>query len=668
MKKLFSVRATILAGGLLLQLTTLCLHSHGAAGNVDLSFDPGSGVNGAVTVLALQSDGKVIIGGEFTLVKGLARTGIARLNADGSGDPGFDAQTDSYSFDHVRSVALQGDGKVLVNHDWGIVRLNSNGSLDNSFAANLYFPVYWDGDPVVNAIAVQPDGKIVVGGYFFTESGTNVNFGLARLNTDGSLDPGFNASSWEVRLIALQPDGKLLAYGSGFARYNTNGSQDLTFSPAAEFNGLDTVISLTVQPDAKLLVGGYFATVSGTNRNGIARLNANGTLDHTFNAGTGTNSSIVSVVVQPDGKVLIGGHFSLGNSTNRHQIARLNANGSADVAFDAGIGADSFIERAVLQSDGKVLIGGYFTTVNGTNRNHLARLNTTGTLDGNFNPGREISRGSVLVQPDGKVIVGNVRLNADGSLDNSYVPTNSPVFPADLSFPGSDYSIATCSAVQSDGKRLIGGYFVSSYTDPWDGGITRWNTYFLRRFNADASRDTNFEQAIGPADYGQIETLRALALQPDGKVLVGGIFTSMKGTNHYGIARLNANGTLDNGFNAGAQSVSSILLQADGRIFIAGGFYYVNGTSRGGIARLDANGNLDNSFNPGTGANGSVASFTFQPDGKLLIGGSFTTVNGTSRNRIARLNANGSLDGSFDPGTGANGLFARSRCSRMAMS
>jgi uncharacterized delta-60 repeat protein len=114
-------------------------------------------------------------------------------------------------------------------------------------------------------------------------------------------------------------------------------------------------------------------------------------------------------------------------------------------------------------------------------------------------------------------------------------------------------------------------------------------------------------------------------------------------------------GALDTGFNAAAQSIWSLLLQTDGRIFIAGGFAFVNGTNRGGIARLNANGTLDNSFNPGTGANLTVSSFAIQPDGKVLIGGDFTTVNGTNRNHIARLNTNGSLDSSFNPGTGVGG-------------
>ena len=117
MKKLNLVRTIILAGSLLPQLSTLCFHARGAAGEVDLSFDPGSGVNGTVKVAALQADGKAIIGGEFTTVKGLVRNGVARLNADGSLDTHFNASIDSsydeyYGYAIVASVAVQADGTV----------------------------------------------------------------------------------------------------------------------------------------------------------------------------------------------------------------------------------------------------------------------------------------------------------------------------------------------------------------------------------------------------------------------------------------------------------------------------------------------------------------------------------------------------------------------------
>ena len=129
-----------------------------------------------------------------------------------------------------------------------------------------------------------------------------------------------------------------------------------------------------MQPDGKVLVAGSFSVVNGTNRQGIARLNANGSLDSSFNPGTGVNGTVYSVALQPDGKVLIGGEFTSVNGTNRSRFARLNVNGSLDSSFNPGTGPVKVIRSIALQSDGKVLIGGDFTTVNGVARLQVARL------------------------------------------------------------------------------------------------------------------------------------------------------------------------------------------------------------------------------------------------------------------------------------------------------
>jgi uncharacterized delta-60 repeat protein len=654
MKTSNRIRTIVLAGSLLLQLSTLCFHSHGAAGDVDLSFDPGSGVNGTVRSIAVQPDGKVIIGGGFTLVKGLSRTGVARLNADGSGDPSFNANTNAYSFGNVRAIALQADGKVLLNHDSGIVRLNTNGSVDASFGAEIYYSTHCECFPIVTAIAVQANGKVIVGGDFFTENGTNVNFGLARLNPNGMLDPGFNANTvGEVSAFALQPDGKVVAAGYQFAHYNTDGSHDLTFSSAPEISSFGTVLLLAVQPDAKLLVGGYFATIHGTNRNGVARLNADGSLDNTFDAGTGTNSYISSVALQSDGKVLIGGYFSFVNGDRSFQVARLNINGTPNGSFVPGVANDSVSSLAV-QSNGKVVIGGSFSTVNGTNRNSIARLNVDGSFDGSFYPGRGLINpvSSLQLQPDGKVLIsGNIRLNADGSADNTYVYVPNTNFNPSIVIPGAHYSVAQCSAVQADGKVIIGGWTATTLNiDDFNNHYFSFG-WFVTRVNADGSRDTNFNAAVG-GNYGAwavgsspgsardpwSPSVRVLRVQPDGKVLVGASF---------GITRLNANGTSDSNFNPGfSGSVYSMLLQPDGRVLLG---------SSAGVAWLSSNGTREPGFNPTI----NISFFhpvvvVLQPDGKVLVGGSFSTVNGVSRKNIARLNNNGSLDTSFNPGIGAD--------------
>ena len=721
MKKPNSVRTLILAASLLLQLGALCIHSHGAAGDMDLSFDPGSGVNGTVNAVVVQPDGKVIIGGQFTTVKGAVRKGLARLNPDGGADATFDAGTNvSYS---ASSLALQPDGKLLAGHDGVLSRFHSNGDRDTNFLATLGQVGDSEGGfySVVNSMAVQTDGRILIGGSFQTTSGTTHNTGIARLNSDGSVDAAFDAGTVEawVYSLALQPDGKVLIGGtlnvgspgySAAARLNANGSVDNTFNPNTEVYGV--VVALAAQPDGKVLIGGSFTSVSGTNRSSFARLNANGTLDENFHPTLGANGGWVkSVVVQPDGRIMLGGGFNFVNGTNRNGIARLNPDGSLEPGFDpgTGIGGTGIDEVTCLamQTNGAVLIGGSFTRVNGTIRNRMARLNANGSLEGDFDPGAGVNDtvAALVVQPDGKVLAGGrfstvkefvshgmARLEASGVGDGNFAATNLAAYGsveclalqpdgkalvggfffmpnrralarlnADGSLDGSfladigviagdfDYVTPVAIALQPDGKALIGGYSIH-YECDFEGGCTVSHLPFLHRINTNGSRDTNFNPNIGFTDF---LGARAVAVQPDGKVLVAGNFLTVEGIARKGLARLHADGSLDGSFDPGegAFGISSIVLNADGEVLIGGGFALVNGVPRQGIARLQINGSVDNSFSPVSGAF-EVATVVVQPNGKVLIGGNFTTINGANRNYIARINTDGSLDASFNSGAG----------------
>ena len=358
MKKLYSVRTIILAGGLLLQLNTLCFHSRGAAGDADLSFDPRLGVDGRVNAVAVQPDGKVIIGGGFTTVKGLVRPGLARLNADGSGDSSFNPGAGANAA--VRQIALQPDGRVLIGGDFywdngtfrnNVARLQADGSLDSSFNPDLPPGVdisgAYDGSTATAAFALQPDGKVLVVGV------------STQLDICGDANCGPSFSYFVIRL-------------------NPNGSRDTSFDPTLGDHFLsveETMDTVAVQPDGKVLVGGTFRGIKGTNRNGIARLNADESLDGSFNPVTGVSGgSVSSIAVQSDGKVLVGGYFTTVNGTNRNNMARLNADGSLDGSFKPGTGANQTVLSIALQSDGKALIGGYLNSVNGVRSPYVARL------------------------------------------------------------------------------------------------------------------------------------------------------------------------------------------------------------------------------------------------------------------------------------------------------
>ncbi len=619
-------------------------------GSLDSGFDPGTGADSNVYALAVQPDGRILIGGIFTAVNGTSRNGIARLNSDGSLDTSFNPGSGLNG--SPSSILVQADARIVLGGGFTsvggtprncVARLNANGSLDAGFDPGS------GANDSIEAVAFAPNGKVLIGGRFTTVNGVGRNR-IARLNPNGSLDTGFNAGAaindW-VMAINVQSDGNILVGGTfanRIARLDANGSVDPFFSLLAGANG--SVQSITAQADGKIIVGGGFTIFNSVGRNRVARLNPNGSLDSGFDPGTGANAVIDEIVVQEDGKIVVGGALLSFNGAARNRIARLYNNGGLESGFSPGSGANGWVATTAIQVDGKILIGGQFTTVNGVSRNNIARLNIDGSLDNTFNvgTGTSVEVYAIVLQSDGKVVIGGnftsyngvarnyvARLNTNGSLDTAFDPGAGP--------NGGVY----CVAVQPDGKAVIGGGFTSV------AGVGR---NFVARLNPDGSHDSSFNPGTGAnSEVGSV------TLQPDGKILIAGNFTTIAGNPRSRIARLQTDGSLDSGFNVGAgpnNAVHAVSLLADGKIVIGGYFNTIDGVARNYVARLDSNGGLDGSFDPGAGANSWLWTATVQADGKVLIGGDFTTVNGVSRNRIARLNTNGSLDTSFDPGAGAN--------------
>lgn len=362
------------------------------SGSLDISFDPGDGVDQSVFALALQADGRIVIAGDFTTVDNVTRNGIARLASNGALDSSFDPGLGAN--DLVNAVAFQTNKAVIAGyftHIAGtprgrIARLNENGSLDINFAPG------WGANGPVLALAVQPDGKVIIGGTFTSVNGA-ARTNIARLNPDGSNDSSFDPGTGvagltpSVRSIALQADGKVIIGGAftsvngtahtNLARLKVDGSPDAGFSPLVDVVGagvLAGINTLAVQNDGRIVVGGDFTGINGVGRRNIARLNADGSLDLNFDPGLGTDDAVSALGVQANGKVVLGGYFTRVNGISRTNVARLNANGTLDPNFQPGSGTDYPVYATALQNDGKVLIGGLFATFNGTPRSGIARL------------------------------------------------------------------------------------------------------------------------------------------------------------------------------------------------------------------------------------------------------------------------------------------------------
>jgi len=605
--------------------------------------------------IALQPDGKVLIGGDFTSYNGIARERIARLHSDGNLDMSF--QPGIGANDRVLSIATQPDGKIMLGGQFSsfngtprdrVARLHTDGSLDASFE-------FWAGSiHEINSIALQPDGRLLIGGAYFG----NNNGCIARLNADGSLDATFSPGAGpdgHIRSLLLQTDGKILVGGNftsydgtgrkSIARLNADGSLDLSFDPGTGISG--TIATSVQQPDGRYIIMGSFDRYDGTSRNGIARLNADASLDASFNPGTGANNMVWCIAIRPDQKLLIGGAFTSFNGTTRNGIARLDQDGSLDQAFDPGTGTGILgVNTVVVQADGRILIGGSFGNYDGTVRHGIARLHPDGGLDTSFIPSTNPSSSihTMAVQPDGKILIGGyIRLDNDTTLRNlaRLDPDGGtdPLFDIGDGIDGGVLSIA----LQPDGKVLIGGWFTE-----YDG-ISRWN---IARANADGSPDISFDPGTG-ANSG----VNCVALQPDGKVLIAGMFTGYDGTPRNRLARLQPDGTLDGMFDPGpgaSSGIDQVVVQPDGKILIGGHFTSYHSQPRHRIARVNADGTLDSNFEPGNGADAVVRCIGLQADGNVLIGGSFTSYDGTGRNRIARIH--GGLTTGVEVPSAQNGL------------
>ena len=678
--------------------------------SVNDGFSPD--VDGTIFTVVAQPDGKLLVGGQFTSVSGVARSNLARINADGSVDTAFNPSPNA----PVRAVLVQRDNRVVIGGDFSalqpgasgatvtrnrIARLNADGSIDAAFNPNLGGQL----QPQVHALLLQADNRIVAGGSFTTVQPAGAaapvtrNY-LARFNADGTLDAAFNPNpNGMVLALALHVENRILV-GGGFtsfqpagesapvtrnrvARLNPSGTVDASFNPNAN-NG---VTSLAVQRDGKVLLAGYFTTVqpptdvNPAGRSRVARLNLDGTLDSEFYPRA--DGSVSSVMVQSDGLIVIGGAFSAvwgrgATSVSRGFVARFNPDGSLDNGFAPTL--NGAVNAVVQQADGKLVIGGSFTraTPAGSSsavvRNRLARLAADGSLDASF----ELDAGGRILasvtQADGKIVVAGTftsiagltrnyvaRLNADGTVDPSYAPV----------FNGRAYSLA----LQPDGKVLVGGAFTEI------GGETRRH---LARLNLNGTIDSEFY----PHFDGQVGTL---VLQSDGKILVGGTFNfvtpgrSSTPEARANLVRLNADGTIDSAFDPNPNStVSALVVQSDGKIILGGlfsalrpgAFGNINASfvSRNFIARISgSDGKLDDAFNPTL--NGQVSTLQLQSDGKVVAGGAFSTAVGTDgkldkttdangrstdivpvRNRLARFTPEGNLDFAYNPNANGNVL------------
>jgi uncharacterized delta-60 repeat protein len=637
-----------------------------APGDVDESFDAGSFINGTVYALSPIQDGRTFIAGDFTSVRGGRRFHVARLLYDGSDDPTFNAGTitgGSFISGNLGQTGtvncIQGfsDGRCLIGGDFdevnGIPRkslawFSANGGLDQKRTPQL---------PSISAIYTmveQSDGKILVGGVF--------------------MDSIFSKNT--SRLIRLLPSGEI----------------DAAFTQYPELGG--SVRTVVVDTNEKILVGGEFSSFGGSPYSNFARLNSDGTVDTSFNPGSGVNGPVNKVALQTDGKIVIGGSFSRVAGKNASYIARLMPSGENDSTFNST--PSSTIFDIAIESTGDLVIAGDFTIVNGFKRGCIARLKT----DGSLAPAlfRRLDPSSVQAYADASganhcIAIQENSILTGGSITWYKAATTQVLFRDSVLRWQTDGALETTFNARSgpdsgvfqiappvNGKTLIWGSF---------NNVTGVEQRSLALLNEDGSIDRSFK--VPPAYSSSIRCQLPLR---NGKFLIGGVMPTSSGIYHGGVVRLNANGSVDEtfaiqtddigigtvfslyelpegniliggnaivkvrgdngqiitGFVPSFSSVSGtfegIGLQRDGRI-IGSGHFTINSSQKTTLVlRLNSDGTLDPTFNSPKNETFEFATVKVLPNDKLLLGGRFPSF-GTGRDSVVRLNANGQVDSSF---------------------
>lgn len=574
---------------------------------------PPSSIPSVVNTLALQPDGKILVGGRLYLsYDPQTIRSIVRINSDGTYDNAFVSATVSST---INKLALQPDGKIIIGGAFTnvggmsrryIARLNTTGSLDQTFDAGQ------QATGTVTSLYLRTDGKILFGS-FISQSETV----LRQLNPDGSFDLAFTSdvSVFGTPFAITQlSDGKILAAGSlapvsGTPNtvfiFNTDGSSDLSFQP--NFSGRGRVRAVAVLSDGKVLIGGIFDRVNGLPRRLLTRLDPDGTIDEGFAAGSIFGFEVTVLLIQPDGKILVGGRTLAAVPGPGRSLFRLNPDGSVDGSFNQ-VEFSTFTTKALaIQADGRILMSYLQSVQDGREIGGLVRYNADGSLDNSFNFPRDFVFETLVALPNGQIIAGGtfgfgyvsppaptefhngvMRLNSDGSHDRT--------FRSNLLAEVDRYSSVRKVLLENNGKLLVGGslYFEDS-VEPAG----------LARFETNGSLDETFQRNVIVSNYdlARVEDIRRLQ---NGDLVVGGLFNGLGEAISQNLAFLNSDGVIDPDRKASADRiVTAIEGQKDGRIVVGGDFDSLRGVPRTSIGRLSLS--LQAS---------SFAPFDFDGDGK----------------------------------------------------
>ncbi len=590
-----------------------------------------------VSALTDASDGNVYVGGTFNTVNDYAQTAVARLNADGSCDPAFRVNFSSpYSSANQASVSRivkDSTGRlVLVGSFEGVdgvaksrvARVDAQGRLDVSFSTN-----FGHQDHAV----MLPDDAIAFGRTGSLASNGIVQPAIGRVSAEGVVDAGFRPDLRKRRYpdwIAARPNqGPIIGSiwikeingsesSGGTAALGTDGAADASFAATLAING--TVNASLVLPDGRILLGGSFTTVGGLSRPRLALVEADGTPVTSFDLGTGPGSDVRLLKLLPSGKVLVGGYFTDLNGEPCQHVALLDLS-----ALTAGQGlvVEEIIEARygtdLLYADVKTRIanalsGGTINLpINTTSMGGDPSAGSTRYLTVRFRTNR--GERTTKIRDYTTLKLPNIAWDS-GLIDRNFRPQHTE----SLSL--------TDAAEQSDGKILLLGSF-STFAGR---GVPR-----LARLSPDGTLDTTF------LPHGQFSSFYPDLVRVDlqDRIYIGGSSMSLTGSStSRQIYRLSPDGVVDSNFVCPAflSTVEDILVTPDGSVWCAGSFYSSTAGERKRVARLLPSGLVDTRFDAGESSSSTINVMKLEAPNKLWIAGSFTSVQGATRDGMALLN------------------------------
>ncbi|HSD08143.1 T9SS sorting signal type C domain-containing protein [Flavobacterium sp.] len=600
---------------------------------------------------------------------------------DGTAGEGFDG--------NVRVIIENPDETTFIAGDFlnfngvgatRIIKLDSSGDKDSGFTSGAGFDnsvvsgfKTFGADGALN----NTDDKLIYGGSFSNYNGVSKKY-LARLNLDGTLDASFNSGNVGpnnvVQALAQLSDGSIIVAGDAITRYNgtivvnnvfkisADGVLDTAFNSNITAGTTGTISKVIIQQDKKILICGSFTSFNGITTRGLIRLNGNGTVDTSFNTnlGAGADNNILAIDLQTDGKIVLGGAFTSFNGVAVGRIIRLNSDGTIDGTFNnAKAGFANGIVQAIRFTTAGIYVAGSFTgTYNGVANglNRLTLLKDNGDWDSGFDNVTGLPSTTFYAIEkaiDGQIYIGGSFTIYDATLRGRLAKVSN-AGSLDINFMSAGGVGANGNVLKviplSSKKVMIFGSFTSFNGSP----VNR-----IARLNEDGSLDKSFNSAAIVATAGASSTIRAAVQLADGSFIIGGDFTKYNNTTRNRILKIKADGTLDSSFvpvtigNGGVYALS--VDNVSGKILVGGSFTSVGGVPKNRLVRLNSDGSLDTAFT--ADVNGSVLAISPESTGgKIVIGGNFTIYNGTSVTYLVRIQSDGSLDSTYNNTTGPNGV------------